>query len=215
MTETEGQRGHDLLMDSQVLQSKAKSRAKMIALFMVFFGPIFLAMFLYANVDIWKPANTMNHGELILPTAPLRYFELIESVSGKPISLKTIKDKWNLIYVGKGVCDAACQSSLVKVRQLRILLGRELARVQYLFLALDESAEKSVSRLVAEHPRMTRAHVLHGMESKQLSAFGDEAVGHFFLIDPLGNLVLRYKKDFEGKGMLKDIHRLLKISKIG
>jgi cytochrome oxidase Cu insertion factor (SCO1/SenC/PrrC family) len=202
-------------MDNQVLPSKTKSRTKMIALFMVFFGPIFFAMFLYANLDIWRPANTMNHGELILPTAPLHYFELIEWASGKPISLETIKGKWNLIYVGKGECGADCQANLIKVRQLRILLGRELARVQYLFLALDESAEKSVSRLVAEHPRMTRAHVLHGMGHKQLSAFGDGAVGCFFLIDPLGNLVLRYKKDFEGKGMLKDIHRLLKISKIG
>ena len=195
--------------------SKLKSRVTMLALFMVFFGPIFLAMFLYSNLNIWSPAETMNHGKLILPTAPLEYLELTENDSGEPVTLATIKDQWTLIYVGKGDCDVDCQANLIKVRQLRILLGRELDRVQYLFLALDESARDSANKLGQEHPRMMRAHVNAGMSDKQSSAFGDNPVGVFYLIDPLGNLVLRYNKDYEAKGMLKDLRRLLKVSKIG
>lgn len=195
--------------------SKFRSRMTMTGLFMVFFGPIFLAMYLYSNLDIWRPAETMNHGELILPTAPLKYLDLLDNESGKPVTLVTIKDRWMLVYLGKGRCDAECQESLVKVRQLRILLGRDLERVGYLFLALDAKAKEAANKLRKEHPRMMRAHVIQGNEDRQSSAFGDRAAGHFFLIDPLGNLVLRYSKDFEAKGMLRDIRRLLKVSKIG
>jgi len=195
--------------------SKLKSRVTMVALFMVFFGPIFLAMFLYSNLNIWSPAETMNHGELVLPTAPLEYLDLTDNDSGEPVTLETIKDQWTLIYVGKGDCDKACQANLIKVRQLRILLGRELDRVQYLFLELDESARDAANKLGQEHPRMMRAQVTSGMANKQSSAFGDNPVGVFYLIDPLGNLVLRYKKDYDAKGMLKDLRRLLKVSKIG
>lgn len=195
--------------------SKFKSRVTMLALFMVFFGPIFLAMFLYSNLNIWSPADTMNHGELILPTAPLEYLDLTDIDSGDPVTLETIKDQWTLIYMGKGDCDTSCQANLIKVRQLRILLGRELDRVQYLFLALDESAREAANKLGQEHPRMVRTQVNSGMSGKQSSAFGDNPVGIFYLIDPLGNLVLRYKKDYDAKGMLKDLRRLLKVSKIG
>ncbi len=194
---------------------KLKSRVTMLALFMVFFGPIFLAMFLYSHLDIWRPAERMNHGTLILPTAPLEYLDLTDNDSGEPVTLGSIKDQWTLVYVGKGGCDTNCQANLSKVRQLRILLGRDLNRVQYLFLALDESARDAANKLAQEHPRMIRAQVKAGMADKQSSAFGDNPVGIFYLIDPLGNLVLRYKKDYEAKGMLKDLRRLLKVSKIG
>ncbi len=195
--------------------SKLKSRVMMIGIFMVFFGPIFLAMFLYFNLDIWHPAKTMNHGELILPTAPLKLLDLTDNDSGKPVTLDTLKERWTLIYVGEGGCDANCEANLVKVRQLRILLGRDLQRVQYLFLALDASAKDAADRLAQVHPRMMRTHIASGTEDKQLTAFGDNPVGAFYLVDPLGNLVLRYPKDYKARGMLRDLRRLLKVSKIG
>jgi hypothetical protein len=39
--------------------------------------------------------------------------------------------------------------------------------------------------------------------------------GTAYLVDPLGNLVLRYPEDPDVKGMAKDIGRLLKASRIG
>jgi hypothetical protein len=36
-----------------------------------------------------------------------------------------------------------------------------------------------------------------------------------FLIDPLGNVILKYDEEFQGKKLLKDIKKLLKLSRIG
>ena len=35
------------------------------------------------------------------------------------------------------------------------------------------------------------------------------------LVDPLGNVILRYDNQFEGKKLLKDIKKLFKLSRIG
>jgi hypothetical protein len=50
----------------------------------------------------------------------------------------------------------------------------------------------------------------------QAFADGSAAVGEWiYLIDPLGNLLMRYGSDANPKGMLEDLERLLKYSKIG
>ena len=38
---------------------------------------------------------------------------------------------------------------------------------------------------------------------------------HIYLIDPLGNLMMRFPKDADPARMVKDLKRLLKISRIG
>ncbi len=192
-----------------------RSRLIMIGLFMTFFGPIFLAMFLYSHLDIWHPAKTSNHGELLLPIHPLEMLDLVDDATGKPVTMDSIAGHWTLIFVARGGCDLACQASLFKVRQTRILLGRELRRVQYLFLALDDKASRAAEELADQHPRMTRATVAPQLARRQAAAFGEHPEGNLYLVDPLGNLVLRYGPDAQARGILKDLHRLLRVSKIG
>ena len=39
--------------------------------------------------------------------------------------------------------------------------------------------------------------------------------GSVWLVDPLGNLILRYPPGYQSRGLLEDLKRLLKLSKIG
>ena len=45
--------------------------------------------------------------------------------------------------------------------------------------------------------------------------FRDAQRDHIYLVDPLGNVVLRYPKDADPSRMKKDLERLLKVSRIG
>ena len=38
---------------------------------------------------------------------------------------------------------------------------------------------------------------------------------HLYIVDPLGNIFMYYNKDFDAKGLKKDIKKLLRISRIG
>ena len=192
-----------------------RSRLIMVGLFLTFFGPIFLAMFLYSHLDIWHPAGTANHGELLVPIHPLETLDLVDDETGDPVTMDSIKGRWTLIFVGEGGCDLACEASLFKVRQTRILLGRELRRVRYLFLSLDDKASQAAKAISDQHPRMMRATAAPGLADRQAAAFGEHPQGNLYLIDPLGNLVMRYGSDAKARGILKDLHRLLRVSKIG
>ncbi len=192
-----------------------RSRLTMIGLFLAFFGPIFLAMFLYSHLEIWHPARYSNHGELLSPIHRLEFLDAIDDDTGQPVDLARIKGRWTYVYVGKGGCDLYCQASLFKIRQTRLLLGRELQRVQYLFLALDDAAARAADALADEHPRMMRTRVRQGRAEAQAAALGQHPQGNLYLIDPLGNLVMRYGPDAQARGILKDIHKLLRVSKIG
>jgi hypothetical protein len=44
---------------------------------------------------------------------------------------------------------------------------------------------------------------------------GEAARDSVYLVDPLGNLMMRYPEGADGKRMLKDLRRLLKVSQIG
>ena len=67
-----------------------RSRLTMIGLFMTFFGPIFLAMFLYSHLEIWRPAKLSNHGDLLVPVSRLKMLRLTENDTGETVTLDTI-----------------------------------------------------------------------------------------------------------------------------
>jgi cytochrome oxidase Cu insertion factor (SCO1/SenC/PrrC family) len=151
----------------------------------------------------------------MMPIQPLAMLDAVDNQSKEPIGVTSFEQQWTLVFIGKNGCDLSCEASLFKVRQMRFLLGRELQRVQYMFLALDEASAKAADALAEAHPRMTRATVTPAVAEQQARAFGDNPIGNFYLIDPHGNLVRRYDKEAEVEGILKDLHKLLKVSKIG
>ena len=71
-------------------------------------------------------------------------------------------------------------------------------------------ARRPIRVSLAQHPGLVVAQV--GETARAALPGGTGAI---FLIDPLGNLVLRYGADPDIKGISKDLTRLLKASGIG
>ena len=167
----------------------------------VFFVPIFAAFVMYYGMD-WRPAKQTNHGELYQPARPL------------PAASTVLRDKWSLVYVGDGACDADCRTALVFARQTRLSLNQELTRVDRVLLATANCCDRAY--LDAEHAGLTLVDGAAPALAEFVAAFptADRAVS-LFVVDPLGNLVMRYDVRQDPKGLLTDLKKLLKLSHIG
>ncbi|MFA6310220.1 MAG: hypothetical protein WCV99_04700 [Sterolibacterium sp.] len=164
----------------------------------------------YGTYLWWRPAQHMNHGEL-LETRPLPATMLQED-SGRRLPFDSLRGKWLLLTVQPAACDARCRLKLYYMRQVRTAQNENMMRVERLWLVTGEGTPEA--ELLAEHPGLKVARLA---DPGWLSALpvGRETGEHIYLIDPLGNLVLRYNDESDPKGMLKDLVRLLKVSRIG
>ncbi len=163
----------------------------------------------YLTYYVLKPQKRMNYGELVAPgpLPPTRFADL----EGKPFTLDQLRGRWVMVTVDGGECDARCRQKLYNMRQVRTAQGKEMERIERVWLVSDEVAPPA--QLLNDHAGM---HVVResGTPLAALPADGDRAA-HVYLIDPLGNLMLRFPENPDPKRMIKDFERLLKYSRIG
>ena len=152
----------------------------------------------------------MNYGELIparpLIDPPLRHMDQ------RAFRLSELKGKWILLQLHEADCAAACRGKLYDMLQVRLALGREMERVECIWLILDEAPLETQLMREYDGTRMLRA-----AGSPLLSEF-PQAGGvrdHIYVIDPLGNLMLRFPRNADPQKMYKGLARLLKVSRIG
>jgi len=190
-----------------------RSRAQVWILLAVFFVPLALAFLLYYGSGGWRPSGSTNHGELISPPRPLPGVTL-PTPGGPPLAPETWHGKWTLLYVGDGRCDGRCRAALVLMRQTRLALNADMTRVQRIFLATGNCCDRAY--LDAEHPDLAIALADNDAGAQLLAAFPDTTDNFIYVIDPLGNLMMRHVPEPPpAKGLLEDLRRLLKLSHIG
>jgi hypothetical protein len=147
----------------------------------------------------------VNYGTL-LATAPAPPLEGTLA-DGGAFRLDDYKGRWVLL-VAADVCDVRCDRLLYATRQARTMQGREQDRIARVLLTGPDASPDPA--LLAQHPGLVAARVDEAMRAR-LPGPRPSAL----LIDPLGNLVLRYGEDPDVKGIAKDLGRLLKASRIG
>ncbi|MBX3678811.1 MAG: hypothetical protein KF710_01385 [Rhodocyclaceae bacterium] len=159
----------------------------------------------YISYFLWKPESTVNYGEL-LSIAPVPSSRL-SPVAGSEVDGRGLKGRWTMVYVSGGKCDGNCESSLYFMRQVRTAQGEQMGRVARLWL-LDDDVVPSPA-FVAKHEGLEVARA----DASWSHAFA-AAKGHISLVDPLGNLMMRFPANPEPKLMIKDLARLLKYSRL-
>lgn len=153
------------------------------------------------------PVAQTNYGTL-LPPATLPAVTL-QSATSEPLPAKLLRGRWTLVVVDAAFCAERCQKKLYATRQARTMQGKERERVVRLWLATGPDAPPA--GVLAQHPDLLVASA-HAVLLAALPAGADDAI---FLVDPLGNLVLRYPADPDIKRMHQDLKRLLYASRIG
>lgn len=185
---------------------------------LLFVLPVALSYVLYSIG--WRPAGTVNHGELIEPPRDIRDVSL-QTLGGKTIRFTDLNGKWTLIYFGSAKCLAPCERNLYKMRQVRLAQGDDAERVQRVFVVTDTRALDWLRYTLKEYPGM---RVLIGPTDNVKALARQfalpvgtplEGLDRIYVIDPLGKLMMSYPVDADPGGIRKDLARLLKVSRIG
>jgi cytochrome oxidase Cu insertion factor (SCO1/SenC/PrrC family) len=177
----------------------------------LFLLPLLLSFWLYYGVH-WHPLGTTNHGELITPVRPLPEVPLPDAEG--VVRTQVFQGKWSLVYVGSGACDADCHTTLVFMRQTRLSLNTEMTRVQRVLLATTQCCDRTY--LAAQHPGLRVLDASQAAAQPLLAQFPLEGRAQgLYVVDPLGNLMMRYDARLPPRGLLEDLKRLLQLSHIG
>ncbi|WP_083444573.1 cytochrome C oxidase subunit I [Herbaspirillum rhizosphaerae] len=196
------------------IQSEAqrkRGRWKLLVVVAVCAAPMIAS---YLTYYVIKPQSRTNYGALIDPRQyPIPALASTE-LDGKPARLEDYKGKWVMLQVAGGECDDACKTRLFAMRQLRLMQGKEMERIERVWLITDAKPLDTV--LIREYDGTDMLRV----DAKLLKAWlptdaGTAMEDHIYIIDPLGNLMMRFPKDADPNKMKKDISKLLRASAIG
>jgi cytochrome oxidase Cu insertion factor (SCO1/SenC/PrrC family) len=165
----------------------------------------------YLTFYFWAPAGRMNYGELIEPPRPLPEAALALA-DGRPFRLATLRGKWFLMQVSPGTCDESCQRRLYYMRQVRRAQGKNMDRIERVWLISDDAPLDPAVTRAFEGTYFVRAA---GGSVLREGPLANESAGHIYLVDPLGNVMLRFPRDADPTRMRRDIERLLKVSQVG
>lgn len=179
----------------------------------LFLLPLATAFWVYYGTD-WRPVKRVNHGELITPARPLPDTHLASAFDTDAVPAQLFHHKWSLVYIGNGQCDDTCRQTLYVMRQTRLSLNTEMTRVERVFLVTGECCARDF--LVHEHPGLVVLNAADSSGEALLSTFpADDREQSLFVVDPLGNLMMRFDTRQNPKGLLEDLKKLLSLSHIG
>jgi cytochrome oxidase Cu insertion factor (SCO1/SenC/PrrC family) len=155
----------------------------------------------------WKPQNFTNYGELIgaKPLAGLT----IPARDGKLFRIDDWRGKWILLMADSGNCDDYCQSKLYVMRQIRLTQGKDQQRIERVWLIPD--GVRPPPDIDSEY-RGTHAILTATDDFLVRLPATDSRRDHIYVIDPFGNLMMRFPRNVDPQRMKKDIDRLMKIS---
>ncbi len=195
------------MTDEQFIRQRNRGRLQLVLLAAIFLGPLLVAFVLYYG-DIWAPEGQAINGQLISPARPLPA-ALTQAVAGDSM----FTDHWTVLVMHSGRCAEPCQKTLYETRQLRRALGVEMDRVERVWLVTDGQADEQF--VANEHPDLKLLPATAGEQALVIETVGNFEAGEVFLIDPLGNLMMRFPPGLGMRAIHTDIKRLLKLSRIG
>ncbi len=182
-------------------------RLQLALIALIFFGPLFLAAGMYFTGVSFQPAGRTNNGDLLQPVIPIAD-ELPDSSL-----LDNIGGRWLLIYSNSGACEDACKRALYILRQLRLTLGNDMERLGRVLLRVESAPDTVVlGENYAGTIILIDDTLSEWLQSKKPEA---AAPGGYFLVDPLGNLVMYFPPEIDPGAMVEDIEHLLELSRIG
>jgi hypothetical protein len=182
------------------------NRRKLIFLLLLLLAPVVISYTLFFSD--YRPESS-NYGELLN----------VQKLSGSGVDqsdntilrMKDLRGKWVMLMVNSGHCDEACQLKLYYMRQVRLVQNTEKHRVERLWL-IDDNVP--VDADLVEKYEGTRFVNARDSELLDLIATRETQRNHIFLVDPIGNLMMRFPEDLDPSLMAKDIKHLLHVSQI-
>lgn len=176
----------------------------------IFALPAAAAWFFYLNPEL-LPAKRVNRGELIEPVRPWPTGLGLTRPDGSVFDATGFADRWTLVVPSRAPCSADCERRLGDLRQIRLALGESRYVVERLAVLVGDAPAALAEPLAGTQV----AHAGVGQQPQLQALFGPgpDIWDRIYVVDPFGNLMMRYAADAPPKDVLKDMERLLKASK--
>lgn len=188
------------MSEAKVPAGRRRGRIQLLLILLGVIGPMILATGMY-KLQFWVPEGRSYHGELIG-----------NGQSRADLGVKADEERWQMLVTAPKDCAVDCQQLVYLARQIQIGLGRDAGRASHALAAAQPLTADYEAKLTREYPQLQRYPLDAAAFSK---ATGDKATPQLWIIDPHGNLVLRYDPSVKGKDLLNDLRHLLKLSNIG
>lgn len=179
---------------------RTRGRLQLILILLMVIGPMVLATGMY-KLQFWVPDSRSYHGEMIG-----------NGQTRAELGVTSDEERWQLLVSTPQECSVDCQQLVYLARQIQIGLGRDASRASHALATGKPVSAEYDTKLKREYPQLQRYEL-------DLPAYTKGAEGNgsaqLWIIDPHGNLVLRYDARVKGKDLLNDLRHLLKLSNIG
>ena len=196
--------------------SATQSRRGRITMLVILFAcalPVIASYFTYYVV---RPQGRTNYATLVEPQRPLPSLDELpaQDMDGHSVPLTTLKGQWLMIVVAPAACGKSCESNLYLQRQLREMMGAERDRIQKVWLVDSPEAvdAKLAAAMTAKPPvamyRVERAALARWLEADS----GHQLEDHIYIVDPLGNWMMRTPANPDPVKLKKDVDKLLRAS---
>ena len=153
------------------------------------------------------------YGTLIQPSVAMPDV-MAGDLQGGSVPLRSLKGQWLLVVVSPAACNAGCEQRLLLQRQLREMLGRERDRVDKVWLIIDEAAPKpELRQAMAALPPVAVLRVSRALVEAWLKpASGCALEDHLYLVDPMGEWMMRMPAAPDPSKVKRDLERLMRAS---
>lgn len=189
----------------------ARGRWELLLLLLVCSMPVLVSYFVYF---VLRPEGKTSLGEWIAPPRAVGR-QMGTDRLGKQLPLAALKGQWLLVVVSTQACAQDCERRLYLMRQLRATLGKDMDRVDAVWLVAEgESATDIPAKSVQAATTVLR------VEPQALASWLEVPPGralsdYLFVVDPLGNAMLRLPGRLDVPDAAKarrDLERLLRAS---
>lgn len=183
----------------------SRSRLKLILMMLAILSPIVISSILHRSN--FRPDHTVNYGEL-LEVKPLQG-EATNLTDNTIFRIRQLKGTWNLLIIDSGKCEEYCQEKLYTLRQVRLAQHVDKDNIQRVWLINDgiKPDQETIDKF--EGTRLVSAN---GKDLLKEFPSENKQEDHIYVVDPMGNLMMRYPKNADPRKMVGDLKRLLKLS---
>ena len=200
----------DVTSDEQ-LRRTASGRLKMLLVLLACVAPVLASYFTFY---VLRPEGRSNYATLIAPSRAMPADLPLTDLEGRAVTAASLRGQWLLVVVGRSACDSDCEKRLFTQRQLREMTGRERDRIDKLWLVTDDGPIAPALRaaLVAAPATEVLRVQLPALQLWLAPAAGESLESHLYVVDPMGQWMMRAPPQAEPAKFKRDIDKLLRAS---
>jgi cytochrome oxidase Cu insertion factor (SCO1/SenC/PrrC family) len=201
--------------DLEAQRRTVRGRWKMLAVLAMCAAPVVASYFTYFVI---RPEGRTNYGELVTPPRALPADLRLVDLQGRDVPPASLLDQWSMVVVAPSACDAACEQRLLLQRQVREALGREKDRVDKVWFVLDDGPLRAPLRQAIEAEpavrtlRVTPEALGRWLQPAAVGGSAGSIDDHVYLVDPMGNFMLRWPVGADPARLKRDLERVLRAS---